>query len=186
MSQENVEIVRKPLSVHDRSRRTLDERLGLRFPGLFVASSRLIGKLPPRSRLRQALLWRGIRLGMEAFNRRDLDAAAPPGSSDFELHPPREFVEAGFFDPCYRGPAGLREYVATWAEAVGFRVDPVELIDLGDRIVLLAKVPWRGQTSDVPSTGKIATVSEVKAGRVIRVRVYLDHAKALEAVGLGE
>ena len=59
MSQENVEIVRKPLGVRERSRRTLDERLSLRFPRLAAAFLGRIGKLPPGSRLRQAALWRG-------------------------------------------------------------------------------------------------------------------------------
>ena len=66
MSQENVEVVRKALRVRERSSRTLDQRLGLRFPRLGAASGRLtgrlIGRLSPRSRLRQAALWRGVRL----------------------------------------------------------------------------------------------------------------------------
>jgi len=62
----------------------------------------------------------------------------------------------------------------------------VALIDLRDRLGLLAELPTRGQTSGVPLSGQIATVSELKGGRAIRVRAYLDHAEALEAVGLGE
>ena len=38
MSQENVEFVRKPLRVRERSSRTLDQRLSLRFPRLAAAS----------------------------------------------------------------------------------------------------------------------------------------------------
>jgi hypothetical protein len=125
---------------------------------------------------------------MEAFNRRDLEAAVAPGSSDFEYIPPREFVEAGFFEPCYRGPAGFRKFVSTWSDVFGpdLRVEPVELIDLGDRIVLLAALPVRAQASGVPVTGKIATVSVLKQGRAIHVQGYLDHAEALEAAGLRE
>jgi ketosteroid isomerase-like protein len=125
---------------------------------------------------------------MEAFNRRDVDAAVNPGSPDFEYIPPREFVEAGFLEPCYRGPAGFRKYVSAWSEVFGadLRVEPVELIDLGDRIVLLAEFPARAQASGVPFTGKIATVSVLKDGRAIRVQTYLDHAEALDAVGLRE
>ncbi len=68
MSREKVEIVRKPLRVRQRSSRTLDERLFLRFPRLFAANARLIGQLPPRSRLRQAFVWRAWRLALEAYN----------------------------------------------------------------------------------------------------------------------
>ena len=67
------QIVRKPLRARERSSRTLDQRLLLRFPRLAAASFRLIGKLPPRSRVRQAALWRAIQLAVEAYNRRDLD-----------------------------------------------------------------------------------------------------------------
>jgi ketosteroid isomerase-like protein len=186
MSQDAVRIVRKPLTVDERPSRALSDRLALRFPRLALGYSRLILCLPPTSRVRQAFVWRGTRLGMEAFNRRDVDAAALAGSTAFELHPPREFVQLGF-EPCYRGGAGLRDYMLTWAEAFSdLRVEPVELIDLGDRIVLLADLPWRGHASGVPLTEKIATVSVLKHGRAIRVEVYLDHAEALEAVGLRE
>jgi ketosteroid isomerase-like protein len=187
MSQENVGIVRKPLSVRKQSSRAFDERLAVRFPRLFDPFARLIGRLPPASRVRQAVLWRGTRLGMEAFNRRDVDAAVVPGSPDFEMYPPREFVEAGFFEPCYRGREGFHNYVSVWSDVFAdLRVEPVELIDLGDRIVLLAELPGRGQASSAPFTGKIATVTVLEEGRAIRVQVYLDHAEALEAVGLRE
>jgi ketosteroid isomerase-like protein len=186
MSQEHVEIVRKPLRVRVQSSRTLDQRLVLRFPRLSDAYARWIGRLPPTSRVRQALVWRGTRLGMEAFNRRDLDAAVTPGSPDFEYIPPREFVEAGFTEPSYRGPAGYRKFVSAWSDVFGpdLRVEAAELIDMGDRIVMLADLPWRGQASGVPFTGQIATVSVLKDGRAIRVQTYFNHAEALEAVGL--
>jgi hypothetical protein len=70
------------------------------------AAAPIIGWLSPSSRVRQALLARGVRVGLEAFNRRDLDGAlaAAAYTPDFEYVPRREGVEAGFFEPCYRGP----------------------------------------------------------------------------------
>jgi hypothetical protein len=101
MSQENVEVVRKPLRVRERSSRALDERL-LMFPRLAAAYvprvARLIDRLPPSSRLRQAVLWRSMRATMEAWNRRDLDVALLGQHPDCKHHPPREFVEAGVRD----------------------------------------------------------------------------------------
>jgi ketosteroid isomerase-like protein len=188
MSQENVEVVRKPLRVREQSSRTLDQRLVLRFPRLADAYARWIGRLPPTSRVRQAVMWRSTRLGMEAFNRRDVDAAVGPGTPDFEYIPPREWVDAGFFEPRYRGPVGFGEYMSTWFDVVGadLRLEPVELIDLGERIVLLAEFAARGQASGAPFTGTIATVAVLKGGRAIRVQAYSHHAEALEAVGLRE
>jgi SnoaL-like domain len=156
MSDGNVEVVRKPLRVRERSRRTLDQRLALRFPRLSVASVRLLGRLAPGSRLRQASLWRAVRLSVEAFNRRDLEAFLLIYHPDFEFRPPREFVEAGLGEPCYRGPAGFRKYVSDWSEVWGedLRLVPVELIDLGDRVVVLSDLPVRGTASGVRLTGQ--------------------------------
>jgi ketosteroid isomerase-like protein len=189
MSQENVEIVRKPLRVRERSNRTLDQRLALRFPRLNSSYRRLLGRLPPSSRLRQAGVWRAARLGTEAFNRGDLDAFLLGYHPNCEFHPPREFVEAGLMEPCYRGPAGYRGgFASAWSEGWGAdtRLEPVELIDLGDRAVVLADLPVRALASGVPLTPKFATVYTLNEGRVIRSQDYLDRAEALEAVGLRE
>ena len=188
MSQENVEFVRKPLSVRARSRRTLDQRVSLRFPRLADASFRLIGRLPPSSRLRQAAVWRSLRLSLEAYNRRDLEVVAIGFHPDLRYYPYREFVEAGLAEPCYHGPLGYRAYIEGTYEVWGadVRLEPIELIDLGDRLVVLADMPMRAQGSGVPLGETYACVSTLKDGRVIRQHDYLDHAEALEAVGLRE
>src|SRR5205085_7573646 len=141
----NVEFVRKPLRVREQSRRTLDQRLALRVPPLAAAGARLIGRLAPRSRLRQAFLWRAWRLGLEAYNRRDLDVVAVGFQPDLEYYPYPEFVEAGLAEPCYHGPSGYRTYIEGTYEVWGadVRVEPKELIDLGDRVVVLADMPMR-------------------------------------------
>jgi hypothetical protein len=188
MSQENVEVVRKPLRANQRSSRTLDMRLLLRFPGLAVAYIRLTDKLPPRSRLRQAAVWRGIRLGVEAYNRRDLDAVAIAFHPDLKYYPYRGFVEAALADRCYHGPSGYR--ICIWAQnqvwGDDVRLEPTELIDLGDRLVLLADVPMRAQASGVPPAETHAGVMTLRNGRVIRQDDFLNQSEALEAVGLSE
>src|SRR5215211_1090690 len=110
------DIVRKPLRVRERSSRTLGERLSLHFPSLVHASARVISLLPPSSSVRQAVMWRGARQRMEAFNRRDVDAALIGATPDFEYRPAREFVEMGFMEPSYRGPAGFRQYMSAWSD----------------------------------------------------------------------
>jgi ketosteroid isomerase-like protein len=186
MPQENVEIVRKPLRVRERSSRTFDQRLSLRFPRVAAANARLIGKLPPGSRLRQSTVWRNVRLAVEAYNRRDPEAVAISCHPEFEYHPGREWVEAGLVEPCYRGLEGYRKYLATVDEVWGGEnyLKPVELIDLGERIVMLADGRMRAQASGVPLTEAFALVSTLKDGRSIHLQEYYDHAEALEAVGL--
>ena len=188
MSQENVEIVRKPLRVREQSGRTLDQRLALRFPSLFPGFARRISSLPPGSRLRQASLWRAARLALEAYNRRDLEAVVIGCHPEFEWHPDRRWVEAGLMEPSYRGLEGYRRYVAATAEVYAGEVyvKPTELIDLGDRFVILAEAPMRAQASGVPLTEAWALVGTVRDGRVVSYQEYFDHAEALEAVGLSE
>jgi hypothetical protein len=65
-------------------------------------------------------------------------------------------------------------------------MESVELVDLGDRLVLLGDLPTSGTASGVSFTGKFATVSELKDGLTVRVQMYSDHAEALEAAGLRE
>ena len=186
MSPQNVEFVRKPLRIREHSRRTLDQSLAIRFPRLSAASYRLLAMLPPRSRVRQAAVWRGIRLMVEAYNRRDLDAVVTAYRPDMEYYPYREFVEAGLAEPVYRGPSGYRAYIEATYDVwgTGVRLEPTELIDLGDRIVLLADMPMQAQASGVSLAQTYAGVSTLKHGRVIRNDDFLNHAEALELVGL--
>jgi ketosteroid isomerase-like protein len=188
MSEEHVGMVRQSVRVGERSRRTLDERFAVRFPRLAAAWARRIGKLPPSSRLRQSTWSRGLRLAAEAYNRRDLEAVVIGYHPEFEYRPARSWVEAGFFEPCYRGLEGYREYVAITAEVFGGEVyfKPVEVVDLGKRIVVLAKVPMRAQASGVQLTEAFAYVLTLKDGQVISLQEYYDHSEALAAAGLPE
>ena len=180
--------MRKPLRVGAGTRRTLDERIALRFPRLAAAGFRLIGRLPPQSRVRQVALWRGFRLALEAYNRRDLDAVVIGYRPDVEYYPYREFVEAALAEPCYHGPEGYRSYIAATYDVWGteVRLEPTELIDLGDRLVVLADMPMRAQASGVALAEKYAAVVTLKDGRAIRHEDYLDQDEALRAVGLAE
>jgi len=78
--------------------------------------------------------------------------------------------------------------MSAWSDVWGadLRVEAVEMIALGDRVVLLADMSATGEASGIPFTGKVATISVLKDGMVVRVQAYLDHAEALEAVGLPE
>ena len=94
MSQKNVQVVRQPVRVSERMGRTLDERLLMRFPRLADAFARLLSTLPPRSRFRRAALGRAVKLGSEAYNRRDLDALLLGYHNELEYFPGREWVKA--------------------------------------------------------------------------------------------
>ncbi|HEX6714679.1 MAG TPA: nuclear transport factor 2 family protein [Thermoleophilaceae bacterium] len=174
-----------PLRVRQSAQRTLGQRLALRIPALAGAYIRLIGRLAPGSRLRRALVSRYFRDGVEAVNRRDYDVVLLGVEPDYEVHPPREMVTAGFVASSYRGRDGYHAWVSTWQDVWGedVRLEAAELIDLGDRAVLLAQIRARGQSSGIALSWEFASVSTFENGRAIRDDVYGDHRQALAAVG---
>jgi hypothetical protein len=188
MSHENRGVVRLSLRAGQRSSRTVDQRLLLRFPWFAAAYVRLIGRLSAGSRLRRAAIGRGVRLGVQAYNRRDLEAAVVGWDSEFEYYPGREWVEAGLVEACYRGLDGYRRYAEAADQIAGgnLYLRRVELFDLGERVLILADAPIRTQASDAPPADPFATLAELADGRVIRVREYFDHAEARKAAGLRE
>jgi hypothetical protein len=188
MSQEKVEAVRQALPVRGVSHRTLEQRLLLRFPRVTAAYVRLIGRLSPSSRLRQAAIGRGVRLGVEAYNRRDLEAAFVGWDPGFELRPGRQWVEDGLVESSYRGVEGYRRYSEAADKIAGGKLHlrRVELIDMGERLLILTDAPTQHQASDAPPSDPFATLAELKDGRVIRAQEYFDHPEALKAAGLSE
>lgn len=186
IARDEVAHVRIPVRVRDQSTRTLDQRLAICFPRLLAALARRLFKLPPSSRLRQAMLRRVIQLGAEAYNRRDLEAVVINYDPEIEYYPYREFVDAGLAEPCYHGPSGYRAYIEATYEVWGtdVRLEPTELIDLGDRIVIIADMPMRAQASGIALDQTYAGVSTIRDGKVVRQDDFLTRAEAFESVGL--
>jgi ketosteroid isomerase-like protein len=184
MSQKRV--VRQQLALKERSRRTPEELLLVRFRWLSGLSYRLLARLSPTSRLRKRVLLRAYQIGLAAFNRGDLEVVLLPFQPDAEIHPPRELAESLGFQSSYRGPDGYRQSHADWLSAWGeFRFQPQELIDLGDRLLVLGQVRLRGHRSDLSLSEEVAVLNTLDGdGKVVREQRYTSHAAALEAVGL--
>ncbi len=129
-----------------------------------------------------------MRLGLEAYNRRDLEAAFVGWDREFELRPGREWVEDGLVEPSYRGVDGFRRYAEAADRIAGGKLylRRVELIDFGARLLILADAPARPKPSDAPPSDPFASLAELEEGRVTRAQEYFDHPEALEAAGLSE
>jgi ketosteroid isomerase-like protein len=181
MSQENVEVVRQSITV--RARRRLEEHLALRYPGASAFLVRAVTRLPPHSRLRRAAIRRAAKLGFEALNRDDVEAALALYHPEVELILPPAYFGLDL-EPVYRGLEERfrfeRRLLAEWGT---LRYDFEEIIDLGDgRVLLLGRL----KTSGGPVDTEFAEVFTVSAGRVIREQAFLSNAEALEAAGLRE
>jgi ketosteroid isomerase-like protein len=89
------------------------------------------------------------------------------------------------------GPYDHREDVRTllegFADAIGgLHVEVVEVRELDDTLLLRVIQSGRGTSSDVPIEQPFTWVLAFEQQRLVRWRIYADHAAALEAVGLSE
>jgi ketosteroid isomerase-like protein len=73
--------------------------------------------------------------------------------------------------------------VADWGE---FRFHPQEILDLGNRVMVVGHIQGHGLSSGAPIDSEWAVLLSVDAGAVVHEQVFFDHEKAFEAVGLRE
>jgi ketosteroid isomerase-like protein len=79
----------------------------------------------------------------------------------------------------------MRDNFEQWASAFeGLRVRVEEIIDGGDRVVLVAHHQGRGRKSGVEVDTRFYEVYTLRKGKVSRVDEFTERAEALEAVGL--
>jgi ketosteroid isomerase-like protein len=178
-------MVRKPLSVAARSRRAPEEHLAAHLPRLFRLLMRWVTRLPPESRLRQAMIWRAMRQAFASTNRKDFAAVLPRYAPDVLIRPARELAGVGM-SRSYRGRDGYLRLWGDWDSAWTGHAqwEPRELIDLGDRLVTLCRMRGTGGASGIAFDIEVALVMTLEDGRVIREEHYGDPAEALEVVGL--
>ena len=180
------EVVRTPIGPDTRlpTRRTLIDRLFVRWPGAFVALSRAGQHLPPRSRLRRALVRSSALSGWGAWVRGDLDVCLVRFAADYHYDPPREWLIAGMPD-VYRGHAGLRQWAADLHEAWDFLDHtPLEVVDAGDKVAFLCRICLRARTSGIELDSRLGQVFWTERGLIVRESDFGDWQEALRVIGL--
>jgi ketosteroid isomerase-like protein len=180
------EVVRTQIGpdAHLPTRRTLDERLMVRWPRAWAALSRAVQVLPPRSRLRRALLRQGALSGWGAWVRGDLDLCVVRFAPDWHYDAPREWLIAGM-PSVYRGHTGLREWFAELREAWEILDHtPLEVVDAGDVLAFLCKIRLRARTSGIELESRLGQVFWIERGLIVRERDFGDWDEALRVVGV--
>jgi ketosteroid isomerase-like protein len=88
----------------------------------------------------------------------------------------------------YRGRDEFVEFMRTWSEDFeNWSIRPERLIDVGDdRVLALVHHRASGKGSGVQVELHMAFVYELKEGRVIRARTFIDPAEAFKAAGLSD
>ena len=121
-----------------------------------------------------------------AFSRADLEGFLAG------YHPEAEYraavtqaVEGDAGD--FKGHAGLRRW---WRDLhdlyENLKTEIVEVLDLGERVVVVFIVSGRGRGSGIEDGQELAQVVSVTQGKIVVIRDYLSRAEALAAVGLQE
>ncbi len=121
---------------------------------------------------------------LDAYNRRDVEAMLEGLDPEVEWHP-AILVPLEGEATVYRGHEGMRRWVRDLDEVFAdIHVEYSEIRDLGERIVGIGHIRMRGTGSGAETESPVASVSEFKNAKAIRVRTYLDPNEALEAAGL--
>jgi ketosteroid isomerase-like protein len=124
-----------------------------------------------------------VRRCLDGWNRGDVDAWLETA------HPEVEFVSeiaTGMEgdEAVLRGVAELHQYWNDWHSIWNLKIEPGEMRDLGETVLVLGRLRARGEASGVSLEQPVAYVFEFDGGLARRVRAYLDPQVALEAVGL--
>ena len=85
---------------------------------------------------------------------------------------------------------GLEAMARAWRASLhawdDFRASAGEILDAGDHVVVLTDVTARGRSSGVETEASTATMWTLESGKVVRLALYWDRAKALAALELTE
>jgi ketosteroid isomerase-like protein len=126
------------------------------------------------------------RRAVEAQNRRDAAAILDALHPDVEWYPGLSAKLAGEAT-VNRGHAAVREWLEElWETFPKTYLDFPDLRDLGQRVIGIGRMRSRGQASGIEWETPVAYLVDIDAGKMTRVRTYLDGHEALEAAGLRE
>ncbi|MEK6252874.1 MAG: nuclear transport factor 2 family protein [Actinomycetota bacterium] len=134
--------------------------------------------------------------------RENIEDSLRPGTSEFDPEaaiskmaepwdPEIELDVSAFEGPdiggVYRGKEAVRRFWREWFAAWETLQFEYELVDAGDRVVMLLDLRMRGRSTGIPvSFGKHAWVNTFRDGLIVHSKLYISQSKALEAAGLGE
>jgi ketosteroid isomerase-like protein len=187
MSKESAALDRFPVAIRPNRHRRMEERVAIRFPAIATFASRRVLRLPLRSKLRRLAVRRAVRLAIEATNRGDIEAAFALWAEDAETDYSPELITIGGAPAKTTSRDERIIYQRGWSgEWEGFGFQWAECIDLGDRLVVLARVGGTGPASGIRIDQDTAFLITLSEGRVMHERVILDHSEAVTAAGLSE
>jgi ketosteroid isomerase-like protein len=117
-----------------------------------------------------------LRRGYEALNRGDVSVVLELLDPDIEWHEPSPSPDAG----SHRGREGFERFIRGWIESFdGFRIEPEQVVERGDRLIAVVRQSGRGRASGVEVEARLAHVWAVEDGRAVRWEAIPDADQAL-------
>ena len=171
------------LSEREVSRRSLSERVLVRFPG---PSTRLLGAilgLPRGSRIRRQAVTQWVARGYAAANRRDFAVLLAGIAPEHEYRPSREIMPPDLGGPT-RGHDGYLRMWSYWLDAFeDIRYEPDEVIDFGNRFLVTVRQVGHGSGSGVGLSQPVYQLLTIRGGRTVLQEDFVDRDEALHAAG---
>lgn len=175
----------RPLSESASRRRTLNERLLVRFPALYRLFAARLMRLPP-SRLRSVAVAYAVARMYAAANRRDFELLLVGIDPRHEYRPAPEIMPPDLGGPTHGHDGYLRMW-RYWLDAFDdIRYEPEEVLDLGAKLLVTVQQRGHGSGSGVAVSDPVFQLLTIRRGATVRQEDFRDRSEALEAAGLSE
>jgi ketosteroid isomerase-like protein len=180
-----VVVTRVQRSGPPRRTRNLEERLAIRFPGVFRRLAAVAFRLlSPRSRLRREVLRRVHISAYASFDRRDWELNLLLFAPESVLEFPSGMQTLGLAGK-FRGHEGrieaLEQTIEVWGTS---EFEPAYILDLRDRVVALGIWHNRASASGVSLEQEFAQVATLRNGLITRDQGFFSWEEALRAAGV--
>jgi ketosteroid isomerase-like protein len=120
-----------------------------------------------------------IRAGFAAHSRGDIDAMV-------ELYDADAVFETLLLGTHHGKEAIRRLYEENQTNQSGYTIEPVEMIDAGDKVVSVVQARGTGPASQIALEDRFAFVHTMSNGLIVREQAFRNREEALEAAGLAD
>jgi ketosteroid isomerase-like protein len=126
-----------------------------------------------------------VREFLEAFNQGDYAVCLEAIDPDVEWHPPPDIPNALVAQGRDALISNFQDWLGAWES---YRATPEDVVEgAGETVVVTSLESGRGRGSGIEvESRRITGVYELREGKIVRFKAYLDHAEALKAAGLRE
>ena len=116
-----------------------------------------------------------VEAAVDAYNRRDVPGLCDLMTDQVDLQPPVSWLTGH----AYRGHRGIAEWLRDLDESFSrAQINPLELTDLGDRVLALTRFDVEGNESGVSFPSELGLVLGIDGGRISSWIGFMSHAQA--------